>query len=125
MRSALATVRKRTAALIGVFFLLFLFVCARLFVLQVLRAQELTSRGTAQWTRSGIVAARRGDIVDTNGEALAQSITSYIASARMRDVTDPEGMARVLARELGADEQELLDKHYLRKHGANAYYGQK
>ncbi len=79
-------------------------------MLQVLRAQELTSRGTAQWTRSGIVAARRGDIVDTNGEALAQSITSYIASARMRDVTDPEGMARVLARELGADEQELLDK---------------
>ena len=22
-------------------------------------------------------------------------------------------------------QQELLDKHYLRKHGANAYYGQK
>ena len=110
MRSALATVRKRTAALIGVFFLLFLFVCARLFVLQVLRSQELTRRGTAQWTRSGIVAARRGDILDTNGEILVQSITSYIASARMRDVTDPEGMARVLARELDTDEQELLGK---------------
>ena len=25
---------------------------------------------------------------------------------------------------LGAMQQELLDKHYLRKHGANAYYGQ-
>lgn len=25
----------------------------------------------------------------------------------------------------GAMQQELLDKHYLRKHGANAYYGQK
>ena len=24
----------------------------------------------------------------------------------------------------GAMQQELLDKHYLRKHGANAYYGQ-
>ena len=24
-----------------------------------------------------------------------------------------------------AMQQELLDKHYLRKHGANAYYGQK
>ena len=110
MRSSSATVRKRTAALIGVFFLLFLCVCARLFVLQVLRSQELTSRGTAQWTRSGIVAARRGDIVDTNGAVLVQSITSYIASARMRDVTDPEGMARVLARELSMDEQELLGK---------------
>ena len=25
---------------------------------------------------------------------------------------------------IGAMQQELLDKHYLRKHGANAYYGQ-
>ena len=24
----------------------------------------------------------------------------------------------------GAMQQTLLDKHYLRKHGANAYYGQ-
>ncbi len=94
----------------GVFFLLFLCVCARLFVLQVVRAQELTARGTRQWTRSGIVAARRGDIVDTDGKLLAQSITSFIASARMRDVQDPAGMARVLARELGLDEAALLKK---------------
>jgi L-ribulose-5-phosphate 4-epimerase len=26
---------------------------------------------------------------------------------------------------IGPMQQELLDKHYLRKHGANAYYGQK
>lgn len=29
-----------------------------------------------------------------------------------------------LAPGIGAMQQELLDKHYLRKHGANAYYGQ-
>ena len=29
-----------------------------------------------------------------------------------------------LAEHLRAMQQELLDKHYLRKHGANAYYGQ-
>ena len=115
MRPALATVRKRMTMLLGVFFLLFLCVCARLFVLQVLRAQELTARGTAQWTRSGIVAARRGDILDANGEVLAQSVTSFIASARMRDVTDAKGMARVLARELGLDEQALLKKQEERK----------
>lgn len=94
----------------GVFFLLFLCVAARLFVLQVLRSQELTGRGTQQWTRSGIVAARRGDIVDTNGKTLAQSITSFIASARMRDVKDAQGLSRVLARELALDEAELLKK---------------
>jgi L-ribulose-5-phosphate 4-epimerase len=26
--------------------------------------------------------------------------------------------------EIGPMQQELLDKHYLRKHGKNAYYGQ-
>lgn len=33
--------------------------------------------------------------------------------------------AEMLNRNLGNMQQELLDKHYLRKHGANAYYGQK
>ena len=94
----------------GVFFLLFLCVAARLFVLQVLRAQELTSRGVKQWTRSGVVAARRGDIVDTNGKILAQSVTSFIASARMRDVKDADGLARVLARELGLEEESVKKK---------------
>ena len=32
--------------------------------------------------------------------------------------------ARMLNPELPPIQQELLDKHYLRKHGANAYYGQ-
>ena len=72
----------------GVFFLLFLLIGVRLFVLQVLRSQELTRRGTQQWTRSGIVAARRGDILDANGKVLAQSVTSFILGARMRDVKE-------------------------------------
>jgi L-ribulose-5-phosphate 4-epimerase len=29
-----------------------------------------------------------------------------------------------LAPTIASMQQELLDKHYLRKHGANAYYGQ-
>lgn len=32
--------------------------------------------------------------------------------------------AQMLAPQLGNMQQTLLDKHYLRKHGANAYYGQ-
>jgi len=83
------------------FFLLFLCVAGRLFDLQILKSEELTQRGVRQWTRSGVVAARRGDIVDTNGKLLAQSITSYIVSARVRDVRDIAGMAQVLERELG------------------------
>lgn len=89
------------------FFLLFLCVAGRLFSLQVLRARELTQRGVQQWTRSGIVSARRGDIVDTHGKLLAQSVTSFIVSARVRDVKDAAGMAQVLARELGLDAESV------------------
>ena len=92
------------------FFLLFLCVVGRLFNLQILRAEELTRRGTQQWTRSGIVSAKRGDIVDTNGKLLAQSITSFIVSARVREVSDPQGMAEVLERELGLDAENVVKR---------------
>ena len=75
------TVRKRLIWLTVGFCLLFLTLCARLFQLQVLRAEELTARGVSQWTRSGIVAAQRGDITDRNGKLLVQSTTAYIVSA--------------------------------------------
>jgi L-ribulose-5-phosphate 4-epimerase len=32
--------------------------------------------------------------------------------------------AMMLNPEIGHMQQELLDKHFLRKHGKNAYYGQ-
>ena len=91
----------------GGFFLLFLCVAARLFDLQIVQSEALTRRGVAQWTRSGIVSARRGSIVDTQGRILAQSMTSFILSASPREVTDPDGLCEVLVRELGADEQTL------------------
>ncbi len=84
----------------GGFLLLFSCIIARLVDLQVLQSQVLTQRGVRQWTRSGTVAARRGDIVDTHGKLLAQSITSFIISARVRDVSDVDGLASVLEREM-------------------------
>ena len=94
----------------GGFFLLFLCVCARLVDVQIVRQKELTARGVKQWMRSGVVAARRGDIVDTNGRLLAQSVTSFILTARPRDVKDAGALAKVLARELGLDEETILKK---------------
>lgn len=110
MRSSGATVRKRLVLLMSGFFLLFLCVAIRLVQLQIFRAEELTAYGTRQWTRSGIVSARRGDITDTNGRLLAQSITSFIITARARDVVDPEGLAQVLQRELGISEESTLKR---------------
>ena len=33
-------------------------------------------------------------------------------------------LTRTLRQETGPLKQEIVDKHYLRKHGKNAYYGQ-
>lgn len=42
----------------------------------------------------------------------------------MEEVAFMDWHAMMLEPEHGRMQQELLDKHYLRKHGANAYYGQ-
>ena len=42
----------------------------------------------------------------------------------MEEVAFMDWHAMLLAPERGKMQQELLDKHYLRKHGKNAYYGQ-
>ena len=110
MRSPGATVRKRLVLLMGVFFLLFLCVCVRLVDLQIFRQKELTARGVSQWTRSGVVAARRGDIVDTNGRLLAQSVTSFILTARPRDIQNIQALADVLERELGLNAGRVAAK---------------
>ncbi len=110
MRSPGATVRKRLVLLMGGFFLLFLCVIVRLADLQIVRCEELTARGVRQWTRSSTVAARRGDIVDTNGKLLAQSITSFTISASVRDVSDVDGLASVLERELGISAERTKNR---------------
>ena len=57
-----------------------------------------------------MVSARRGDIVDTNGKLLAQSVTSFILTARPRDVKNVNALAGVLARELGLSEETIIAK---------------
>ena len=42
----------------------------------------------------------------------------------MEEVAFMDWHAMMLNPEAGRMQQELLDKHYLRKHGENAYYGQ-
>lgn len=43
----------------------------------------------------------------------------------MEEVAFMDWHAMVINPKLGSMQQALLDKHYLRKHGANAYYGQR
>ncbi len=69
---------------------LFLLVGIRIAILTTSEAAELTERGIRQWTKAGIVTARRGTISDRKGRTLAISATAYIVTADPRLVSDEE-----------------------------------
>ena len=83
-------VRKRMLLMTVVLGVLFLLVIGRLWQLTVLDAEALTRRGVSQWTKEGIVTARRGTITDRNNNVLALSATSYMVCADPRLVQDEE-----------------------------------
>jgi len=87
---------------------LFLALVGRLFMLQVIRAEELQERAQAQWTSESIIAPTRGSILDRNGNVLAMSATAYIASVSPRQVKNAELFAKTIAPVLNMDEAEIF-----------------
>ena len=83
-------VRKRIWLMTLVLTGLFLLAAARIAVLTTSEAASLTERGIRQWTKAGIVTARRGTITDRKGRTLATSATAYIVTADPRLVSDTE-----------------------------------
>ena len=90
-------IRRRLAICMAVFLMLFSALSARLFELQVLRAEELQRRAQSQWTSESVIAPTRGRILDRHGRALAQSATAYTASVSPRQVTDAARLSRILS----------------------------
>ena len=101
-------VRRRLAACMAAFFVLFLVLTARLFYLQAIAAEDLQRRAQAQWTSESVIAPTRGGIYDRNGTALALSATAYTASASPRQVKDAQAFARALAPVLDMEEDEII-----------------
>lgn len=101
-------IRRRIALCLAVFFVLFVVLCARLVVLQVIRAEELQERARNQWTSQSTIAPRRGSILDRNGNVLAISATAYIASVSPRQVKDVTALAKVLAPVLDMEEETIV-----------------
>ena len=72
-------IRRRIAMCMGLFFLLFLGLSTRLFVLTVIDSEALQAKAQSQWTTEAVIQARRGAILDRNGEVLAMSATTNSA----------------------------------------------
>lgn len=104
------TIRKRLVALAAIITVLFAAVLVRVGRLTIVDAADLTRRGMAQWTRSGIITADRGTIYDRNGMVLARNATAYIVTAAPRLVKDPEALCDLLCPLLGLEREWVLEK---------------
>ncbi len=103
-------IRKRVFALLVMLVFLFVLLFARIAWLTTFRSAELTSRGVRQWTREGTVYARRGSILDTNGQTLVMSSTAYIVSADPRKISDMSLFTQTICPILDLDEENVAHK---------------
>ena len=103
-------IRKRVLTLLVLLIFLFGVLVCRIAYLTTARSAELTSRGVRQWTREGTVYARRGTILDTNGQTLVMSATAYIVSVEPGKVQDVQAFARAISPILGLSEEKVAEK---------------
>lgn len=103
-------IRKRVLTLLVLLIFLFGILVCRIAYLTTARSAELTSRGVRQWTREGTVYARRGNILDTNGQTLVMSATAYIVSVEPGKVQDVQAFARAISPILGLSEEKVAEK---------------
>jgi cell division protein FtsI (penicillin-binding protein 3) len=99
--------RIRVLVLAGILALAFTGVVGRLGWLQVVRHGDLAALAERQYSRTVVLQAQRGPIVDRQGAALATSSPAESLFAQPRGVGDPVRVAARLAPLLGMPEREL------------------
>jgi cell division protein FtsI (penicillin-binding protein 3) len=103
----MTALRTRVLVLAGILALAFTGVVGRLGWLQVVRHGDLAALAERQYSRTVVLQAQRGPIVDRQGAALATSSPAESLFAQPRGVGDPVRVAARLAPLLGMPEREL------------------
>ncbi|MFC3040240.1 stage V sporulation protein D [Virgibacillus xinjiangensis] len=108
-RVSTVTVKKRIVAVFLFGILIFSIIDIRLGYVQFVLGDELMSRADNLWTRDIVFEPERGNILDTNGEVLAENVTAPSIVAVPRQIKDPEETARKLAEVLDMPKQKVLE----------------
>ena len=103
------TKKRMLSLLVATFFLLFVLFC-RLFYIQIVWGKGLKEKAYDQWTRDLPIQAKRGEIVDTNGNKIVESKTTFGVYVRRQSVTDFEMVARVLSEHLDLNYDNTYQK---------------
>lgn len=85
----------------------FLLVLAKLVDLQVLQHEQLSATAKRQHVGNVEIPARRGNLIDRHGQALALSMQMDSIGIFSDEVSDPSAVAAVLAEAVAVDEQAL------------------
>lgn len=99
--------RTRVLVLAGILALAFTGVLGRLGWLQIVRHADLSALAERQYSRTVVLQAQRGPIVDRQGAALATSSPAESLFAQPRALGDPVRVAARLAPLLGTPQAEI------------------
>ncbi|MDD4839092.1 MAG: penicillin-binding transpeptidase domain-containing protein [Clostridia bacterium] len=102
--------RKRFFVLLLVVVVMFVAVFGKLAYVMLWQNSELQVKALSQWLRDVPNEAARGQIVDRNGEVLADTSTLYTIYVRPNSVTDKIAVANVLSNVLELDHKKVTEK---------------
>jgi stage V sporulation protein D (sporulation-specific penicillin-binding protein) len=108
MRASFITTRRRLVIAVFIGTLVFLSLIGRLGYVQIVAGNELSSKARDSWTRTVPFEAKRGMILDRNGEVLAYNISSPSVFAIPVQIGDKPETARQLAGVLKYSEDKIL-----------------
>ena len=100
--------KKRIFIALLVIFLLFLVLIARLVVVQIIQASELSEKQDLYMTKKIPITAARGDIYDRNLNIMAMDATCSKISVFPKSVDDPETLADILSEALDMEYNDII-----------------
>jgi len=102
--------KKRLNVVLVLIAAIFLFLIGKIGYIIFFQGPGLQEKARDQWTRDLPVSAKRGSILDRNGNVLAQSASADTVVLRPAEIKDPASLAAKLAPVLKMDEQTIIEK---------------
>lgn len=111
-------IKKRLLTVFGIIFVIFILLVCRVGYIQIIQGPRLLKLAIEQWTNDVKIDAKRGEIIDRNGYALAVSASCERVDAYMHDIVSEEKndknikteIAGKLSSILGDKEEDILKK---------------
>ncbi|MCB9736755.1 MAG: penicillin-binding protein 2 [Deltaproteobacteria bacterium] len=91
-------IRRRFAIVVVMFTVLFVVLMGRFFWIQIVRGDEYRERARVSFTTTERLPARRGKILDQNGEVLAKNVAAFHLKILPHALRDPAVRAPVMNR---------------------------